>query len=313
MDFEKLHMWGLEPAKLRQEIALPGSPERCVKRLAVEDAKGDVWVLERLFPKQRARRERIGALLAHLADAGLDVAPYQALPGGRFVAEADGYHWQVSPYAAGDILPQPDYVDHAERGVALGGFLADLHEVVLGYPAFAPEPALTLKEYTAELLRVMHTREPELRAALKPLKLELAPLFEAWAELPHGLKHGDFHPLNVVWRGRGVVAVLDWEFAGNRPKLYDLANCLGCVGIEDPSALSHGLAPAMLATLRDRGMLDCRDVKLLPYMILGLRFAWMSEWLRRKDAEMQALELRYMRLLANSMDELQRLFHGVFD
>jgi len=313
MDFEKIEVWGLKPARARSDVLLPGSPERCVKRLAVEDTMGRVWVLERLKAGQLGRRERIGALLAHLANHGVPVAPYMALPGGGYVAEAEGFHWQVSPYMPGDALPQPDYVDHAERGEALGWFLADLDEALETYTGFAPEPDLSIKEYTAELLRVVHDRKPDLWSALKSLRGELAPLFEAWDNLPSSMRHGDFHPLNVIWKERSVAAVIDWEFSGVRPKLYDLANCLGCVGIEDPAALEQGLAPAMLAIMRDREVLTCRDVKLLPHMMLGLRFAWMSEWLRRKDVEMQALELKYMRHLANGKDELHRLFHGLFN
>jgi homoserine kinase type II len=40
--------------------------------------------------------------------------------------------------------------------------------------------------------------------------------------------------------------------------------------------------------------------------IVALRFAWLSEWLRRKDSEMIGLELDYMRLLIDNKNSLQK-------
>lgn len=310
---EKLELWGLVPVRPRPDLNLPGSPERCVKRAAVEDHKGRVWMLERLHATQPERRQRIGALLDHLVQAGVSVPAYRALPGGAYVAEADGFHWQVSPYVAGTPLPQPDYVDYAERGEALGRFLADLDCAVRDFPDFAPEPDMTLHDFVSELMEGMQGRHPDVLAALAVPRQVLDPLFSAWAELPAVVRHGDFHPLNVIWQDRAVAAVVDWEFSGVRPRLYDLANCLGCVGIEDPDAFANGLAPAMLRVLRDRDCLDPASLELLPHLILGLRFAWMAEWLRRRDGEMVNLEIQYMRLLADNLVGLGRLLRHVLE
>jgi homoserine kinase type II len=40
--------------------------------------------------------------------------------------------------------------------------------------------------------------------------------------------------------------------------------------------------------------------------IVALRFAWLSEWLRRKDTEMISMELDYMRLLIDNKNILQK-------
>lgn len=304
---EQLSLWDPRGGVARPDLHLPGSPERCVKRAAVEDADGAVWMVERLFPKQPARRERIGGLLCHLADAGLPVPAYRRVPESGFTAKSGGYHWQLSPFVPGDPLPQPDYVDDPERGVELGTFLADLSDAVADYQPFRPDPDFSLGGYTSDLLDALRPRNPMLHEALRELRKGIKPLLEAWDELPAELCHGDFHPLNVIWQGTGVAAVVDWEFCGLRPKLYDLANCLGCVGIEDPDALGSGLAPALLRRLRDRDRLPQESFALLPELILGLRFAWMSEWLRRADVEMQQLELRYMRLLEEHREGLAAL------
>jgi homoserine kinase type II len=299
-----LHLWDMTTGRRRTDIVLPGSPERCLSRHAVEDEQGRVWMLETLRPGQFDRRERIGRALDHLSRAGLPVPAYLAGPGGHFVVEHEGRYHQLSPYIPGDPLPQPEYIEDAARGESLGKFLCRLREASASVREFDHEPAFDLGGYVHGLMAAMAGRRPDLHRALTPVLPVLAPLFEAWSALPVCLCHGDFHPLNVIWHGRAAVAVIDWEFMGIRPCLFDAANCLGCAGIEDPPALVRGLAPALLRTLRRHLCLDRASLPLLPELILGLRFAWMSEWLRRNDEEMAQIEVSYMRLLANSLDTL---------
>lgn len=301
---ENLSLWGLNPDRLRTDIFLPGSPERCIARHPVQDNSGQVWMLEQLRPGQFERREMIGRSLAKLNQEGLPIAAYMPDSNGRFVVEHKDDHWQLSPFVPGDPLPQPEFVDDAERGESLGQFLVGLRQVGAAIGEFDTAPLFILEDYINELMGAMAPRRPEYHQALLPVLGTLTPLFEAWTDLPHSLCQGDFHPLNVIWQDKRVAAVIDWEFMGLRPSLFDTANCLGCVGIEDPSSLVHGLAPALLRALRDGNCLEQKSFSLLPEMVLAMRFAWMSEWLRKQDDEMAELEVRYMRLLGNSIDTL---------
>lgn len=301
---EHLSLWDLKPGKDRPDIFLPGSPERCVERTAVEDGDQRVWMIERLYPGQTDRRERIGRSLAALAEAGLPVPSYLPGPGGNYVVEADGFHWQISPYVSGDPLPQPEFIEDSRRGESLGRFVAGLHRAGQSISEFDGQPPFLLEEYVNELMAKIAPRQPEVHEALLPVLPALVPLFEAWNELPVGLCQGDFHPLNVIWQGHNGAAVIDWEFMGVRPRLYDVANCLGCVGIEEPQALVRGLAAGLLRTLHDEGVLDRAGLALLPELVMAMRFAWMSEWLRKRDREMADLEIRFMRLMVNSLDTL---------
>lgn len=305
-----LKLWGIDSDRLRSDIFIPGSSERCVQRHVVEDEDGRLWVLERLFPRQHERRERIGRALGVLRAAGMPVLSYQAGRDGEYVVPESGFHWQLAPYVPGDPLPQPDFVDHAERGGHLADFLISLRREGTGIREFDHEPDFDLPAYVDDLMRAVQSHKPELYRALFPIREILTPFFETWDELPRSLCHGDFHPLNVIWRGMDVAAVIDWEFAGLRPVLYDAANCLGCVGIEDPDALGNGLAPAMLRRMHHGGLLDDISFGWLPQLLLGLRFAWMSEWLRRKDSEMQELEVDYMSLLARNLEGLGRMWRS---
>jgi len=301
---ELLSYWGLASATPRNDIILPGSPERCMQRTALSDGLGRVFILESLHPGQFDSRERIARTLARLHRAGLPVAPY--LPGsdGGFCLEMKGVHYQLSPFIPGDPLPQPDFIEDVERGEALGHFLARLRTEAKTIHDFDAAPQFNLEKYINGLMGTIRLRQPDIHEILLPVLPHLAPLFATWDKLPHSLCQGDFHPLNVIWQDLHVAAVIDWEFAGLRPALFDAANCLGCVGMEDPLALVRGLASGLVRTLHKTGCLDEMSFSLLPELLLGLRFAWMSEWLRRNDDEMIDMELRYMRLLANSIDSL---------
>ncbi|NDV19679.1 phosphotransferase [Pseudodesulfovibrio sp. JC047] len=301
---DHLLLWDLEPGRPRPDIQLPGSPQRCLHRAPVEDRSGTVWILEQLRPDQLERREQIGHCLATLAQKDLPIPAYRADRNGHYVVKQDHAFFQLSPFVPGTPLPQPDYIEDRTRGHALGQFLVALHEAAPNLQKCDAATPFRLETYIHELMETLAVRHPEIHHALIPIQDGLSPLFEAWPDLPTTLCHGDFHPLNIIWQEHEVAAVIDWEFSGVRPALFDVANCLGCVGIEDPLALIRGLSPTLLATLNTAGYLENDAFTLLPELILGMRFAWMSEWLRRNDTEMIDIEIQYMQLLANSIDTL---------
>lgn len=307
---EILEVLGLQGARLRRDISIPGSPERCVARAVAEDQAGILWVLERLFPGQAERRDPIAKTMALLSAKGLRTVPaFRPCRAGGYSLRHGGWDWQVGPYVAGDRLPQPGYVHDAQRGRSLGLFLGGLHrlgpDVCCGLNA-----SFSLSGYMDGLLTIIAERRPGLLVALRPIRGSLQELDEAWDELPRSLAHGDFHPLNVIWRGQEVRSVIDWEFCGLRPELYDAANLLGCTGSEDPKALGCGLARAFLDELRHNGVLTPANGRWLFPLFLGLRFAWLSEWLRRGDESMLEMEMAYMRLALASRSELERVWLG---
>ncbi len=49
--------------------------------------------------------------------------------------------------------------------------------------------------------------------------------------------------------------------------------------------------------------------QVLVEMTIAVRFGWLSEWLRSRDAEMIELETVYMRLLMDHAEDLINLWH----
>lgn len=304
---DALHCWGYDDAVKREDLFIPGSPERCVARVVVE-RREECFVLERLGPGQTERRESIAAQLTALRDRGVSrLLRYIPTPDGSFVANCGGRDWQLSRYVPGTELPRPDYIRDPERGEELGGFLAELrgHSAGLG-SEFGPP--FSLPDYIQQLLSVIRRHEPSLARALVPVLDSLLPFFEMYPELPAALAHGDFHPVNVIWEDRAVKAVIDWEFTGLAPRLYDLANCLGCVGSEDPAAFGWGLCASLIRSAQENGLGEDGDFASLVPLMAAMRFAWISEWLRRDDREMIQLELDYMDIMLSHRRDIERVW-----
>jgi homoserine kinase type II len=105
--------------------------------------------------------------------------------------------------------------------------------------------------------------------------------------------------------------VIDWEFAGIKPDLYDAANFVGCAGIENPNGLGMDMVMTFLAKLHQTEVISEMGWRFFPEYVLALRFAWLSEWLRKKDHEMIDLEHAFMRILVDHMPEIRHAFDRV--
>lgn len=302
-----LPLWNLESGRVRPDIKLQGSPERCQRRWAVEDANNSLWILELLAPGQAERRERLARLLQALRNDFPYLAAYEQSHAGVFAPRHQGRCWQLSPWLEHEPLSRPEYLRDARMGISLGRCLAKLLHAGQRLPVANTADAFSLHGYVRTLLQTMDKAAPEWIARARGVERRLEPFWELLPELPRVFCHGDCHPLNILWRGGEVCALIDWEFCGTRPRLYDLANCLGCVGIEDPRALGGAFALGLIEGLGHE-LHAGTDARHLPELLLALRFAWLSEWLRHGDTAMIGLELDYMELLSRGLEELRKLW-----
>lgn len=323
--------FGLAPGRLAPEHPLPGSPERCIRRWAVEDETGGLWMLERIAPGHVPQREALARLLAELsamdqpsenpALAAL-IPAYRGVTGGGFVLREDAGcapgdnssgpvagAWQLSPYVPGIALPRPEYLDEAWRGEALAEVVLLLQRAGERLAELPPAPTSDLVCYRDELFATIGRSQAHSRLLprLGPFRAALEQLPALLAAQPPVLAHGDLHPLNAIWGKTSLRTVIDWEFAGARPLLYDTACCIGCAGFEHPSALGRQFVLGLILGLR-RGGIDAEHLRLLPGMVLASRLGWLSEWLRKGDTEMLDMELDYLDILLNTAPTLQHLW-----
>ncbi|MEZ0064066.1 Ser/Thr protein kinase RdoA (MazF antagonist) [Streptacidiphilus sp. MAP12-20] len=206
-----------------------------VWRVATDD--GRTWVLKQYLDD--AGRASSGALadqhrtIAALAHAGVPTVPPVTAADGRTLVLQRGRRYALFPFVAGappatgSGLPPAAC---AELGALLGTIHAELRRLRPPCADAAPWPSADPAETQrtiAELLRAAHARAPrEPFDALAERRLrERRVLVATHAHLrpgprsapPAGWVHGDFHPLNLLYRDDRPVAVLDWDRLGVRP------------------------------------------------------------------------------------------------
>jgi homoserine kinase type II len=303
--------WGLKVKRLLPCINIEGSPERSLFRTVFEDTKGDRFILEQIPPQSRGTRIRIAETLTYLKQQGLNrVRPY--LPDGqnRYLLEHKGQLWQIAPFIPGTALDRQTYLYEQWRGGRLADFLIALKDKTEGLPFFNPAQHFSLKDYVLRLFQNITRHNPPLAQSLQPIMVFLEKnFFHVYNSFPVAFCHGDYHPLNIIWATNDIKIVIDWEFAGYKPEIYDTANMIGCIGIEHPSGLLGGLVSEFIHRLRQERFLPDTSWDYLVEFVIAVRFGWLSEWLRKSDTDMIEMETVYMKLL---MAEKTRLRNAWF-
>lgn len=293
-----LARWGVRPVRPRPDLDIAGSPERSLSRAAIEDAEGRSFILESLDPAMIDRKRDIARILAALHPIFPEARPYLPLPDGDFFVRAEGRFWQTAPYIEGLALPRPEYAGEGWRGPLLADLLVRLRAAARKLPETSALPVFSTSAFVRDLERKIRAREPALHARILPAFAHLEDAFlPGEAELPLLFAHGDFNPLNMIWSVEGVKALIDWEFCGLKPEAYDAAVLVGCLGMEHPQHLVGDLVIALIGRLRRVGVYAERSWILFFDLVLALRFAWLSDWLRRGDFEMIDLEATYIGLI----------------
>ncbi len=291
--------WGIRILKLRQDLDLQGSPERTLSRVAVEDDKGDVLLVEKFAPEKCESRQRIARALLRFKDEGLT----QAL--GGIPAHNDlvlnlynGCGIQVSPFIHSTGLARPQWLDQPKVGRALAGFLIRMKSIPDSRVADLSFPVFDLEGYVRNLFKAMEENHPHRAEQYRPfLNFLEEGLWSGGHRFPMTFCHGDYHPMNVIWDDEQVKAVIDWEFAGFKPDIYDAANLVGCAGMEHPEGLVGPMVVTFLHDLGQARIVHGDSWRWFPDYVLALRFAWLSEWLRKNDTEMLETEAVYMKIL----------------
>jgi len=305
-----LHCWGLKFKSERPDAALAGSPERSLFRTVIEDAGANRFVLEKIDPRMVDRKREIAAAVEYLAGQGLEgVHPWLRNRDGDFITKAAGGFWQVSPFIEGVVLQRPEYTFDAWRGRALARFLIGMKGKSEGISRGSPGRPFSIAAFACELMEKLNRHDPAIACAVGPAFLHLKEyFFPAHERLPIAFCHGDVHPLNVIWGDGEIRGVIDWEFSGTKPEIYDAALVVGCIGMEDPESLAGPLVKVFIEELQAARCFGASGLDVLPEFVLVLRFAWLSDWLRKKDDEMVGMEMDYIRLLLAGMGRYRRIW-----
>jgi homoserine kinase type II len=301
-------LWGISLKTVCPRLIPGGSPERTLFRVVIEDDLRAYYVLEQIPASVYLAKMRIIQSLEFLFRSGLTgITPYRADSEGRYIRKVDRGLWQLVPYIHGVPLDRETYLYEGWRADVLSRFLIELREKSRGIPFFSLEDPFSIKNYIHTLVRQIDRHAPEITPRISPVLAFLEKRFMGVCDsLPVGFCHGDYHPLNIVWGERDLLSVIDWEFSGIKPEIYDLVNMVGCLGIEHPSSLVGDLVKNLIAQVKAADLYSDVNWDHFIEFVVAMRFAWLSEWLRKDDKEMIGLELDYMDLLIQNRDVLAR-------
>ncbi|MCD6487216.1 MAG: aminoglycoside phosphotransferase family protein [Syntrophobacterales bacterium] len=299
--------YGLNAKEIREDLLLAGSPDRAESRYVVEDDRRDLFVLETIHRHTRPHKQRIIDALDELFSLGIpEIHPYLRTAHQGSIIDFDGKNWQCSPYIPGCELNRPGYLHEAWRGEVIADFLLNLHQKASCLTLFENEPVFSLVKFIEDFIRRFEQYDPKiLDSAQNALVYVRRTFFPVHDDLPVFFCHGDVHPLNIIWGERDILAVIDWEFLGFKPEGYDLANLIGCLGMEHPKGLQGELLERLLQRLFGGGIYAPITWRYLFELVIATRFAWLSVWLHKKDSQMVELELDYLNLLVEHEDLLK--------
>ena len=302
--------WDIDIAHVRLDIRIPGSPERTVSRGVVQDCQDRLFLVEKLDNRQFRTRERVAKAVEYLFFHGLTQAlTYMKSAQGEFMPFFSGSCFRVSRFIEGTPLQRPDYLASSAMGKNTARFLVQMAGAATGMEQHLFFPRFSIKQYIHDLFNTMEIHDRPVHDRFLPvlgfLETEFMPAHD---RLPVSFCHGDLHPLNIIWNREEIRAVIDWEFAGIKPDLYDAANFVGCAGIENPEGLGMDMVMTFLSELQRTDVISDLGWRFFPEYVLALRFAWLSEWLRKKDQEMIDLEHAFMRILIDHMPGIRQAF-----
>jgi homoserine kinase type II len=304
--------YGIKLCALQGDTAILGSPERSLDRTVAEGAGQARYIVEELAPGESAKKRQIAQYQHLLKELAVPhVHPPLKNQKGSILTELDGRCFQITPYIPGVKLPRPDYVTDGWRGEALADFLISFYGKTRGTGLSPGEPqavrVFSIADYVQRICKDIQQHNPEILGRVRSIASCLEDRFMTIHDrIPWLFCHGDFHVMNVIWGDSSIRGVIDWEFCGPCPDIYDAANLIGCIGIEDPNALSGPLVTNFLTKLTQSDLISKTGWKNLAEFIIALRFAWLAQWLRNKDLEMIELELVYMKILKDNQAVLFR-------
>lgn len=299
--------WNLSVTNIRRNIPIAGSPERCELRFVIECDDEATYLLESVFDTDVYHKLNIISCLNFLFGKKLPgINPYICTTKREYIVNCDSRFWQLSPFVQGIAPDRPEYVFDKWRGRVLAEFLIELRIKSKELPRFNSLTAFSIKNYIYKLIAQIKINDPDVLIKIRPVISLLENRFmKVHDSLPVSFCHGDFHPLNIIWSKDSIRAVIDWEFLGIKPEIYDAANLIGCIGIENPEGLTGELAYDFIAALKEAGLISGISWELFHEFVVAVRFAWLSEWLRHKDHEMIELETVYMNLLTDNSELLK--------
>jgi homoserine kinase type II len=300
--------WDIDIKQIRKDISIAGSPERVDYREVIQDSNDKHFIIEQIINNTVDHKQKIAKAIDYLYSKKLIyLRPYLKTNKDNFLLEHDNAYWQMVDFVEGQDLDRPNYINDAWRGKLLARFLIDLRSKSKDVSGFDPNEVFSIKDYIKDMLCSLASK-PDLIKRLTPVLDYLEEdFFKVHDNLRSCFCHGDYHPVNVIWAKDDISSIIDWEFLGYKPEIYDVACMISCVGIEGPRAFTSALVKEFITCLKQANIIEPKSWDYLVEYMIALRFGWISEWLRKDNQEMLEFDIGY----TNAMVENAKVIKNI--
>jgi len=149
---ETISFWDLKLKKIREDIPIAGSPERCEFRIVIEDQDDRLFICEKISNAAYEHKMRIIKTLEFLVRQNLCyIHPYIQNKKGEYIAHNNHGLWQLIRFVDGVPLQRPEYVFHRWRGSVLADFLIKLNKKAPGLESIYPVQSFSITDYIYEV------------------------------------------------------------------------------------------------------------------------------------------------------------------
>ncbi len=259
------------------------------------------------------RRQKEEKLISILNKQGIPVLPSI----GNKIIRGNDKIYQLFPFVSQKEQGRIDYKKELNKATQAGSVLAAITNLKAeGLDDLAGGRQPTLGEIIEELWRRLSTKGSIITGMVKPaydhLKKTFFPYLPYWEK---SFSHGDLHPANILWESETKLrAVIDWEQAGTREELYDLAFLIGCVGLDHPSELTGEWTKKLIRSFLSGTQTTKLSFELLPELVLATRIHWMVVWSSTpQDGEIAELEAAYWQMIIANSESLRSEWSSCHD
>lgn len=279
-----------------------GSPSRTNDRAVVIGSDNQKYIVEKHHFWNIEKKEKLAVNIDVLKNNGFEkCTPYLKSRSGKFATEFENRCWMVIPFVENEIMKRPGYLDNGKMGFSAANALLKIYDVSPVFEMNDVPGGFSMIVHTQSVISKIKSGYPGIFRDIKEVITIINDLFLSTILSSRIIfSHGDYHPMNILWKNDEVMSVIDWEFSGYRPALTDVANMIGCAGFEDITAFDRNFVNEFLKTVVKSGFFNDKELKELMTFVLGFRLSgWLNEWINDNDEEMINREIKYLNILKN--------------
>lgn len=249
----------------------------------LETDKGKYFV-KSVRQKAKEKIPTIHAIEAWMKENGIPAVAMLDNPGGAFSIEMDDCMYTLYPFVESDNKENYSDADY----FTIGSTLAAIHKVGQRVPPVSPRKmpipekekhVSRLTDYKKTILNKEQDNVDEMFLEYIDLKLRTLSEIQAPSIESDTVTHGDYHPGNLLFSGKEIVGICDWEKVEYAPRSYELIRSLlySCLDVSPKSSLPIKTIQAFLKGYLSSYPMDVSEIK----KALELRFYRMvlSVWL----------------------------------